>query len=211
MKAKITRIVLLLMIATQVMTTFTAEEFVGYENASVTPIHWTRDGTALVLLGLERRKESGEVWCDFFGKRDSEDNNNPLVTAKREALEESANQLRFLENPLHREDTKSTIYFTWETKYIDPQEIRESADKLRAAGKGRHIEKTDWKWVTLEDLLNEKTGLKLHWTLNYRLKKHKAMRSHFEELLTKKRKEKKDKSKSHRKGHKPKHHGSKTP
>ncbi|MGB8367512.1 MAG: hypothetical protein WCD44_04095 [Candidatus Babeliales bacterium] len=44
----------------QAISTCAAEEFpqqiVRYQNASVTAIHWTRDGTTLVLLGKERRR-----------------------------------------------------------------------------------------------------------------------------------------------------------
>ena len=231
MKAKIFRTVLLLMIATQVMTTFTAAELTveresaEYENAGVTPIYWTKkDGTALVLLGKEKRGRAGEVWCDFFGKKDEEDNNNPIVTAKREAEEESAGQLVLYGEPLHvfqGKKNKSTVHCIWEAEYIDPQEIQESAKKLEAVAKrkGRrsHVEKTNWKWVTLKNLLEGETGLKLHWTLEKKLE-NPIMRPWFVDLATRK-----EKGKSHHKprkyhsprrkprsSQKPKHpHGSK--
>ena len=48
-----------------------------------------------------------------------------------------------------------------EARYIDPQNIRNAAHKLRATGKDRHIKKTDWCWVELKDLLEEKILLTL--------------------------------------------------
>jgi len=188
MKVKTTRIALLLLItATQVSTIFTAEALEKYENASVTPIFWTKNGTALVLLGKEKREQAGIVWCDFFGKKDKNDGDDPLITAKREALEESAGKLDLFKDPLHRyqgRQNRSTVHFIWETKYVDPQNIRNNANELRATGKGSHIEKTDWQWVTLEDLLEEETGLILHRTLKSKLK-HKTMGPIFRSLLQK--------------------------
>lgn len=170
------------MLAAQIMTTFAAEEFVEYKNASVIPIY-RAGGTALVLLGKEHRRRSGEVWCEFFGKKDKEDNNNPLVTAQREAFEESANQLRFVK-PIHQYQGKrntSTIHFIWEVDYVDPQAMRDSAKKIRKSGKKSHVEKTDWQWVTLKDLLEGNTGLNLHWTIADKLK-NKSIRPILESL-----------------------------
>ncbi|MGB8367513.1 MAG: hypothetical protein WCD44_04100 [Candidatus Babeliales bacterium] len=62
------------------------------------------------------------------------------------------------------------MYFVWETEHVDPQAMRNNAEKLRSKGRGRHIEKTDWKWVKLQDLLEESTRLDLHWTFTGKLK-----------------------------------------
>ncbi len=188
MKAKISRMVLLLLIVTtQVSTIFTAALEEEYKNASVIPISWTKDGTALVLLGEEKRRDSGgeRVWCDFFGKRDRKDRGNPLITAQREALEESAGQLKFFGKPLYcyqGKKNRSTVHYFWEAKYIEPRNIHKSAGLLRTAGKGHGIEKTTWLWVELADLLQEETGLKLHWSLKDKLT-HRVMRKVFESYL----------------------------
>lgn len=188
MRTKMIQIVVLLLItATQVTTIFTAEALVEYKNASVTPIFWEKDDTALVLLGKEKRKKAGTVWCDFFGRKDKKDGGDPLVTAKREALEESAGQLNLLEDPLYRyQGTKntSTVHFIWKVGYVDPQDIHSHAAQLREIGKGDHVEKTDWRWVKLEQLLNQETGLVLHWSLKDKLK-HRTMGKIFRSLLKK--------------------------
>lgn len=167
MKTKIIRVVLLLLIfATQASTIFTAalEE---YKNASVTAINWDENNTPFVLLGKEERKDSGgrAVWCDFFGRKDKKDGDDPLVTAKREALEESADQLDLVGDPLYRyrgKKNRSTVHFFWRAKYVAPRDINKCANGLRAAGKGHDIEKTAWHWAKLQDLLDGKSGLELH-------------------------------------------------
>lgn len=192
MKTKITRIIMLLLItATQVATIFSAEEFVEYKNAAVIPICWKKDGTPFVLLGKEKRRRAETVWCDFFGKKDREDGNDPLITAKRETGEESAGVVELVGGPLHRYQGRrntSTVHFIWQARYIDPETIRERADAMRKIGKGGDIEKTDWRWEKLEDLLNEETGLILHPFLTDKLK-HRVMGPWFRSLLERELKE----------------------
>jgi len=66
-----------------------------------------------------------------------------------------------------------------------------SATKLLKTVKGSHIEKTDWHWVKLEDLLKQETGLTLHWSLESKLK-HPSMGKFFKSLLNKKPKTEED-------------------
>ncbi len=188
MNAKTLRLILLIF-PIQAISTFAAEEFIEYKNASVIPIHWTRNGTALVLLGKEQRK-TGTFWCDFFGKKDAKDNNNPIVSAQREAFEESAYQLKFIGDPKYCNYSQGhTVHFIWEVDYVDPQAMRNNAERLRARGRGRHIEKTDWTWVTLQDLLEGKTALDLHWTLKGKLR-NESIRPVLEKLCHERQQEK---------------------
>lgn len=139
-----------------------------YKSTCFLPYKWDEEGNTWVLLGLEKRK-SGNVWFDFCGKKDRRDKDS-WQTALREASEETANQLQFREGPVLTDKKNDTVHYIARVQNIDPYFIKQAAEQLHARGRGRHIEKKEWQWIKLEDLLNNTSGLDIYWLLNRKLK-----------------------------------------
>ncbi len=179
---KIIKIVplLLLIIILQSATIFSS-----YKATCVLPYQWDKKGTLWVLIGKEKRS-SGYVWFDFCGKKEKRDK-TPFDTAIREAKEETAGQLkfrRFKGRPFSYRDG-STIHYVLPAYYINPDNIKAAAQKLRSKGRGRNIEKTAWKWVKAKDLLRERTNLKLYEPFNEKLQAE-PIREYLEQLIAEK-------------------------
>ena len=178
---KIIKIVpLLLIIILQSATIFSS-----YKATCVLPYQWDKKGTLWVLIGQEKR-HSGYAWFDFCGKKDRKDK-KPLNTALREAKEETAGQLkfrRFKGRPFSYHDG-STIHYVLHAYYINPDNIKAAAKRLRRKGRGRNIEKTAWKWVKAKDLLRGRTNLKLYRLFNKKLQAD-PIREHLEQLIAEK-------------------------
>lgn len=164
---------------------FASTSFAAYESASSTLIYWTKNGKPLVLLGKDNSPTQGPVWCNFSGKKSTKDNDNPLTTAKREVWEETAHLVNLSGDPLYRyqDEGSRRVYFVWEIQYVNPEDIHKAADEL---GRGYNIEKTDWRWTTLEDLLNGTTGLTLHKPFREKLT-HLVVGQFFKSLLNEKK------------------------
>lgn len=169
-----------------------------YKNVCFTAYRWDEDGNTWILLGKEkrgyraRRQHRGPgprpelriEWLDFCGGKEPEDENS-LQTAKREALEETAGQLKFREGMIltyRGRRNRYTIHYIAPVQYIDPYLIEQAAEKLRKEGLGKGIEKIEWRWVKLQDLLDGTSGLNLYWSLEQKLK-HPTMRPFFESLI----------------------------
>ena len=159
--------------------------FSSYKATCVLPYQWDKKGTLWVLIGQEKR-HSGYAWFDFCGKKDRKDK-KPLNTALREAKEETAGQLkfrRFKGRPFSYHDG-STIHYVLHAYYINPDNIKAAAKRLRRKGRGRNIEKTAWKWVKAKDLLRERTNLKLYHLFSKKLQTE-PIREYLEQLIAEK-------------------------
>ncbi len=171
-----------------------------YKNTCFTAYRWDENGNTWVLLGKEkrghgtRRRHRGPgprpelriEWLDFCGGKEPEDGNS-WQTAKREALEETAGQLKFRKGmtlTYRGGRNRDTIHYIAPVKYIDPYFIEQAAEKLKEEGLGKGIEKIGWQWVKLQDLLDGSSRLNLYWSLERKLK-NRAMRSFFESLIAK--------------------------
>ncbi|MGB8367291.1 MAG: NUDIX hydrolase [Candidatus Babeliales bacterium] len=139
-----------------------------YKNTCFLPYKWDEKGNTWVLLGLEKRT-SGYVWFDFCGKKNRKDSDS-WQTALREASEETAGQLQFREGPALTDKQHDTVHYIARIQNIDPYFIEQAAEQLHARNKGKHIEKTEWRWVKLDDFINGTSELSIYWLLNKKLK-----------------------------------------
>jgi len=106
---------------------------------------------------------------DFCGGREPEDENS-WETAQREASEETAGQIKLSKGMIFTyRGEQNTIHYIAPIEYISSSCIALVAQKLRKAGRGKGIEKLEWRWVKLQDLLDGTTGLDLYWGLKYKL------------------------------------------
>ncbi len=77
----------------------------SYNAAGVVPYAKDANGKIFVLLGYAHAGASNGYWAQFGGRRENQDNNNPLFTAAREGAEELAfifDTDQDLETLLHR-------------------------------------------------------------------------------------------------------------
>ena len=169
-----------------------------YKNICLTAYRWDEDGNTWILLGKEkrgyrpRRQHRGLrprsrlkiEWLDFCGGKEPEDENS-WQTALREASEETAGQLKLREGMIltyRGKKNRDTIHYIVPVQYIAPYFIEQAAKKLRAAGRGKNIEKIEWQWVKLQNLLDGTSRLNLYWSLEQKLK-NPTMRKFFESLI----------------------------
>ena len=156
-----------------------------YKNVCFTAYRWDEDGNTWILLGKEQRRKSGTVWFDFCGGKEPEDENS-WQTALREASEETAGQLEFRKGmtlTYRGRRNRDAIHYIARVQNIDPYFIEQAAEKLRKEGRGKGIEKTKWRWVQLQNLLDDTSGLNLYWSLKQKLK-NPIMRKFFESLIS---------------------------
>ncbi len=149
-----------------------------YKNTCFLAYRWDENGDTWVLLGREKRR-SGYVWFDFCGKKDPEDENS-WQTALREAAEETADQLKFREGIVltyrGEKNRGDTVHYIARVQNIDPYFIQQAAEKLKKERQGQHIEKAEWKWVKLEDLLAGTSNLELYHRFRRTIKTKPRMR-----------------------------------
>lgn len=187
MKNKTIKLAMFSMLLAQNITIFSVPVD-EYRSAGITPVCW-KDGNALVLVGKETR-DGREVWADFFGGKKSEDGDKPLVTAIRETREETAGVLDLRQSHevlfWYQSPESSMVNFVCKVDYFEAQTIRDAAQKLREiakeTGEEFYIEKTDWQWKPLQELLDGTTGLELHRVLARKFE-DSVMREQFQSLL----------------------------
>ncbi|OGB84421.1 hypothetical protein A3F66_03125 [candidate division TM6 bacterium RIFCSPHIGHO2_12_FULL_32_22] len=129
--------------------------FAKYNTAGVLP--YLKNGRqVLVLIGKEHRRDQTNgghgVWTDFRGLKDKADNNDSFVTALREFSEESAHAVPLCRSRHIRPQYKGVhthIYILPVQHYVHPVHINSQARRHRA------VEKYDWTWVDLRDLLKK--------------------------------------------------------
>ncbi|MBY0501394.1 MAG: NUDIX domain-containing protein [Alphaproteobacteria bacterium] len=140
--------------------TLSSNLYAGGRGAGVLPMF--DDGT--VLLGKETRfsnklRRNIHVWSDFGGAVDSKDNGNIVVTALREANEETAKTLKLTYNQVvsspytdhnHPSGGSYRMYYV-KVHGQKPSiaEFHKNAKKLS----WRSVEKSEWKYVPAQDLL----------------------------------------------------------
>lgn len=129
--------------------------------AGVLPIF--DDGT--VLLGKETRfsnklKRNIYVWSDFGGAADPKDKGNSAVTALREANEETAKTLKLTYNQVvnspytdHNHPTGGS-YRMYYVKVHGQKPLLANFHKNAKKLNWRNVEKSDWKYVSAQHLLN---------------------------------------------------------
>lgn len=129
--------------------------------AGVLPIF--DDGT--VLLGKETRfsnklKRNIHVWSDFGGAVDPKDKGNIAVTALREANEETAKTLKLTYNQVvnspytdHNHPTGGS-YRMYFVKVHGQKPLLANFHKNAKKLNWRNVEKSDWKYVSAQHLLN---------------------------------------------------------
>lgn len=158
--------------------------FSSYKSTCVLPYYWDKKGNLLVLLGQERTS-NGYVWSDFCGRKESKDKNS-YAAAISEAKEETGGQLKIRhlkEKPFFYNDQSiSTIHYILPVCYVSTEAINAAVQEIRSKGKGRNREKTGWQWVKAEDLIHERTNLKLAKSFTKTLQS-KPFRNYLKKLL----------------------------
>ena len=156
--------------------------FAKYDTAGVLP--YLKNGRQiLVLIGKEHRRDQTNgghgVWTDFRGLKDRADHNDSFKTALREFSEESAHAV-----PLHHSRHTSPqykgghahIYILPVKHYVSPDDIRLQARRHRC------VEKYDWTWVDVRDLLKKAKNPGYHLT-GTNGKQVKTLYNNFEKVL----------------------------